>query len=123
MIRRPPISTRTDTLFPYTTLFRSARTYDSLTRNLAIVGDAQANQTKLSQDAADKAGELNSKLVDLAESWERLKNSLADLEVFKDIIDQLRSEAHTSEIQSLIRISYAVFCLNKKNSTHNNRLK
>src|SRR3546814_6009145 len=79
MIRRPPRSTRTDTLFPYTTLFRSA----------------------------DPAG--------LAPGDGRPEG---DSPVVRRIT--LRSEEHTSELQSLMRISYAVFCLKKKhvNATH-----
>src|SRR3546814_1335262 len=80
MIRRPPRSTRTDTLFPYTTLFRS------------IGGRA------VMPVAADVADE--------------------PLETFHAIgsrsLEKGRSEEHTSELQSLMRISYAVFCLNKK---------
>src|SRR3546814_7696113 len=76
MIRRPPRSTRTDTLFPYTTLFRSAAVFIALW--MLILG------TK-----------LNSELI-------------ANRKFEK------RSEEHTSELQSLMRISYAVFCLKKK---------
>src|SRR3546814_2154119 len=80
MIRRPPRSTRTDTLFPYTTLFRSGR---------------------------------NSVL--LAESY-RDWWSLAGVD---SLVGEApaRSEEHTSELQSLMRISYAVFCLKKKKKT------
>src|SRR3546814_9122643 len=73
MIRRPPRSTRTDTLFPYTTLFRSA--YILRVRDLAKACCA---------------------------AW----------------LESRRSEEHTSELQSLMRISYAVFCLKKKKHTH-----
>src|SRR3546814_3969506 len=81
MIRRPPRSTRTDTLFPYTTLFRSARHRDHQDRRARVqgAGDRPA-------EAVHRAG---------------------------------RSEEHTSELQSLMRISYAVFCLKKKNNTTN----
>src|SRR6056297_4270490 len=75
MIRRPPRSTRTDTLFPYTTLFRS----------VDDVIDGVAGVVEVSDDAA------------------LLESVIAD-----------RSEEHTSELQSLRRISYAVFCLKKK---------
>src|SRR3546814_10351230 len=77
MIRRPPRSTRTDTLFPYTTLFRSI----GIACNYAPPGDCC------------HAG------------W-----------VGRRACRQLRSEEHTSELQSLMRISYAVFCLKKKRS-------
>src|SRR3546814_11127471 len=78
MIRRPPRSTRTDTLFPYTTLFRSL-----------LNGEVEAAQARLA----------------LAESTLRREQRL---------FDERRSEEHTSELQSLMRISYAVFCLKKK---------
>src|SRR3546814_2928853 len=80
MIRRPPRSTRTDTLFPYTTLFRSHQA-PLVERNRSC-----------SPSCAPLAGAWSS---DIA----------SDLE---------RSEEHTSELQSLMRISYAVFCLKKK---------
>src|SRR3546814_5618745 len=74
-IRRPPRSTRTDTLFPYTTLFRSA-----------------------------------------PRIWLGYPN-FANCGCGRDTAPQHRSEEHTSELQSLMRISYAVFCLKKKNAT------
>src|SRR3546814_1341348 len=89
MIRRPPRSTRTDTLFPYTTLFRSIlQTY------ITLIIDLSRNRS------------IN--------------------EIFQGVfyifcgyghggLDPFRSEEHTSELQSLMRISYAVFCLKKKN--------
>src|SRR3546814_13824178 len=76
MIRRPPRSTRTDTLFPYTTLFRS--------RNKPPMSVSEAAVELLSTMMLRRAGHA------------------------------LRSEEHTSELQSLMRISYAVFCLKKK---------
>src|SRR3546814_18815984 len=82
MIRRPPRSTRTDTLFPYTTLFRSS------TGNHATAGFRHARLT----------------------CPELLFNRLIKLSA-------VRSEEHTSELQSLMRISYAVFCLKKKKNT------
>src|SRR3546814_3569736 len=91
MIRRPPRSTRTDTLFPYTTLFRSVARHDRLDEivhaHLAELGDV--------------GGMIVA--VDHADAVER----------HVDMLHQ-RSEEHTSELQSLMRISYAVFCLKKK---------
>src|SRR3546814_1913390 len=88
MIRRPPRSTRTDTLFPYTTLFRSMLGIVLLSDQTApdqFIGKALDRLARVAQAAADP-----------------------------------RSEEHTSELQSLMRISYAVFCLKKKNiKTHN----
>src|SRR3546814_1652465 len=87
MIRRPPRSTRTDTLFPYTTLFRSYRAGQAI----AIVGEDHRN---------------------IRRAWLRRNR-------------RSRSEEHTSELQSLMRISYAVFCLKKKKEQprNTNRLK
>src|SRR3546814_8205533 len=94
MIRRPPRSTRTDTLFPYTTLFRS-------------VGDFRA-------------------------TWETDggftlfygMNVIGSTSDVGDFLDRNggRSEEHTSELQSLMRISYAVFCLKKKTTSPNKQL-
>src|SRR3546814_14638515 len=89
MIRRPPRSTRTDTLFPYTTLFRSIRRSSPRRR------PHHCAQTFVSW--------MNFYL-------EKANTRITSLE--KD----LRSEEHTSELQSLMRISYAVFCLKKKNN-------
>src|SRR3546814_4204941 len=85
MIRRPPRSTRTDTLFPYTTLFRSPL-------------DPQARET----------------LIGMADGDGR-----AALTLTEEVWRAARSEEHTSELQSLMRISYAVFCLKKKTKTRN----
>src|SRR3546814_9930010 len=91
MIRRPPRSTRTDTLFPYTTLFRSQ-------------GCSMCKRLMLLVDSLSRAcGVLSALLL-----------SFAMLVVCQKILMR-RSEEHTSELQSLMRISYAVFCLKKKN--------
>src|SRR3546814_6550878 len=85
MIRRPPRSTRTDTLFPYTTLFRSVRRGQRLdverVRRLRVLGAGAGPEQALRPRGGG---------------------------------GKLRSEEHTSELQSLMRISYAVFCLKKK---------
>src|SRR3546814_1633925 len=88
MIRRPPRSTRTDTLFPYTTLFRSHRLAETQTLRL-VHTPGRLHQTD-----------------------NRLTGHLAIGETVAN--RQPRSEEHTSELQSLMRISYAVFCLKKK---------
>src|SRR3546814_10276539 len=85
MIRRPPRSTRTDTLFPYTTLFRS---------HARAVNARHVLGTQL--------------------RFERGRIERADPVL--DHLNVARSEEHTSELQSLMRISYAVFCLKKKNT-------
>src|SRR3546814_8697592 len=104
MIRRPPRSTRTDTLFPYTTLFRSAASKASFVRILISVVVAVTGflDVEFRQQHADDIGTA------LREALERVA-CVAGL-VF-------RSEEHTSELQSLMRISYAVFCLKKKKHT------
>src|SRR3546814_1762270 len=93
MIRRPPRSTRTDTLFPYTTLFRSV---------LPSEGRGRGFESRRMRHI-DSRFESRSKRSDKA-------RSLRALSFLR------RSEEHTSELQSLMRISYAVFCLKKKNT-------
>src|SRR3546814_1011450 len=101
MLRRPPRSTRTDTLFPYTTLFRSFEL-----RPRIAVGVPRV-------DAAHEVARQSALLFQPVERLERRGGDDA-AEVEDD-----RSEEHTSELQSLMRISYAVFCLKKKNiKTH-----
>src|SRR3546814_3296308 len=94
MIRRPPRSTRTDTLFPYTTLFRSQKALVHPQGNVAGVADRVCRG--------------------LARAGRRCQCHTAT--------STRRSEEHTSELQSLMRISYAVFCLKKK-KTHITDLK
>src|SRR3546814_1673868 len=100
MIRRPPRSTRTDTLFPYTTLFRSidedragSRGRNVITR-LEAVGEFLLDLEQVRRDFRHLVGRLGRRF-------------------------RRRSEEHTSELQSLMRISYAVFCLKKKTHTYN----
>src|SRR3546814_2759691 len=101
MTRRPPRSTRTDTLFPYTTLFRS---HDRHQRGRYRNGHSARNcVSALSAVCDDKASRHGSRPVDLTHYCRGP-----------------RSEEHTSELQSLMRISYAVFCL-KKNKMHTQR--
>src|SRR3546814_5335624 len=97
MIRRPPISTRTDTLFPYTTLFRSIFWATIL---VATAGPAAYAVAQLG------SGMLPSLATSL---WLSIAASLL---LF--VVISCRSEEHTSELQSLMRISYAVFCLKQK---------
>src|SRR3546814_7161036 len=99
MIRRPPRSTRTDTLFPYTTLFRSAG-------GVVVLG-APEQQGAAPLDVAQ--------VHVIAESG--ADDAAAAVHHHRDLglgIVPHRSEEHTSELQSLMRISYAVFCLKKK---------
>src|SRR3546814_2020048 len=112
MIRRPPRSTRTDTLFPYTTLFRSG---DRVHQVGLAKADAAVQEQRIVGHGlrlGDAPGGGKGKLVRLADD-EILKGE-ARVERRADVV-ALRSEEHTSELQSLMRISYAVFCLKKKN--------
>src|SRR3546814_7060916 len=98
MRRRPPRSTRTDTLFPYTTLFRSV-----LEGKIKILWIAATNPAQSMPDQAKvRAALQKAELVIVQEAF-------ANTETLA-----YRSEEHTSELQSLMRISYAVFCLKKK---------
>src|SRR3546814_5306543 len=94
MIRRPPISTRTDTLFPSTTLFRSGH------------DDKRASEPQLAEPG----------VVVRATPLVLIRARPVELTV-----RLIRSEEHTSELQSLMRISYAVFCLKKKTTRHEHR--
>src|SRR3546814_8659437 len=107
MIRRPPRSTRTDTLFPYTTLFRSLEAVEvrrhrqarGVCRVALVVGVQRRSQTIMREPQHAAVGE-----------HERLGMPAQ--------VGRQRSEEHTSELQSLMRISYAVFCLKKKRTTN-----
>src|SRR3546814_9565357 len=111
MIRRPPRSTRTDTLFPYTTLFRAVRRMGVILPLGERTGAGQAakdQQPRIRRDVRRETGVANgnhkrpiarpARRNNIACPWTRAS----------------RSEEHTSELQSLMRISYAVFCLKKK---------
>src|SRR3546814_1716113 len=95
MIRRPPGSTRTDTLFPYTTLFRS--------RQLGPADRCGERPGRCGEE--NRRGSSRGLKIPPLPLRERVK------------VDVYRSEEHTSELQSLMRTSYAVFCLKKKNKT------
>src|SRR3546814_4468964 len=107
MRRRPPRSTRTDTLFPYTTLFRSSGDAVHLLHEDAAgrrQGDPRLSEHR---HAGERAAPAEHAGVPLQRA--RLAVGVAG-----DVI-HARSEEHTSELQSLMRISYAVFCLKQKN--------
>src|SRR3546814_3161816 len=132
MIRRPPRSTRTDTLFPYTTLFRSAEG--------AVVRESYVNLISTTAGGTHEAG-LRDGLFNAVKSFADLHSlipkgvKLLPEDVFArasfvlsakvldpqfqgQIKERLnKSEEHTSALQSLMRISYAVFCLQKTNKT------
>src|SRR3546814_3587796 len=116
MIRRPPRSTRTDTLFPYTTLFRSLSTDPP-----RVVAARLGVDEHLLAGLAVAHEHVGRRGAPLLERVLRLPLDLFPLRVVGEppCEDGVRSEEHTSELQSLMRISYAVFCLKKKkNHTH-----
>src|SRR3546814_1150672 len=96
MIRRPPRSTRTDTLFPYTTLFRSLAHHES-------------NPSKYADKIMHSSVRKHHCMFTLTHTCKQAFSAF------------YRSEEHTSELQSLMRISYAVFCLKKKKTITNNK--
>src|SRR3546814_10851880 len=102
MIRRPPRSTRTDTLFPYTTLFRSI---------IVAPGAFDCISARLVENAGFPAVYLTGAGMSMS------------MMGAPDLGMVTRSEEHTSELQSLMRISYAVFCLKKKNKNKYNSVR
>src|SRR3546814_4596916 len=103
MIRRPPRSTRTDTRFPYTTLFRSKPHHRA-------GGECGVPDRRLQKSCYNLR-----QLTFLHCTGMRFSDCLCP----KPAFSSFRSEEHTSELQSLMRLSYAVFCLKKKKSLHN----
>src|SRR3546814_6032217 len=101
MIRRPPRSTRTDTLFPYTTLFRSPS-------SLPTIGPSHGFRAVV-ESYIDSGAPVGSRTISQLSGLHLSPASIRG-------VMQERSEEHTSELQSLMRISYAVFCLKK--TTH-----
>src|SRR3546814_6628205 len=136
MIRRPPRSTRTDTRFPYTTLFRSpaplaerrcrARQRRATANNQGkCAGRAGGTEASFTRKQTDKKGKTDDQ--DHADRIDRGARHRAALERTRTGAGRAghtrrtrRSEEHTSELQSLMRNSYAVFCLKKKQQTRNN---
>src|SRR3546814_8849812 len=114
MLRRPPLATRTDTLFPFTTLFRSggdggcAQRFGSRVPVRAAARErigARGGGGNLGAGARDRYG------CACGGAWRRHDRRHRGRDRHR-----LRSEEHTSELQSLVRISYAVFCVKKKNT-------
>src|SRR3546814_1115831 len=114
MIRRPPRSTRTDTLFPYTTLFRSGGEPASGGKRLGNrqPGEARGGEEPVQPVPATRLGgqPKHGGADEIRHTPCFLRMACRDVAA-----DRIRSEEHTSELQSLMRISYAVFCLKKKN--------
>src|SRR3546814_2057538 len=142
MLRRPPRSTRTDTLFPYTTLFRSVVAGDRLPPqprlSAAVLLQHRLLRAQRRMRVQHQAGQAFVQLRvglgcvdlpthDLAVRPGQVEHAVGQAPVAV-LVDQrgavitccadARSEEHTSELQSLMRISYAVFCLKKKNNKH-----
>src|SRR3546814_2120046 len=123
MIRRPPRSTRTDTLFPYTTLFRSQRDAETL-----AVADEVSPVRVFTRQHAERTQEAEQRFAttsrfgdeqDFLVGAERGELGTHAVGAIARFTDCKRSEEHTSELQSLMRISSAVFCLIiKKESNH-----
>src|SRR3546814_4693879 len=129
MIRRPPRSTRTDTLFPYTTLFRSigevfllellvADQVDVADLGRLAFLDRQGHVDAVAVELAHRGGDLDVVLAAIVVLAGEFLGDAVEAEAVEglalgqaDVGQSLRSEEHTSELQSLMRLSYAVFCL------------
>src|SRR3546814_9636582 len=109
MFRRPPRSTPTEPLFPYTTLFRSV---DGAAHCSGLQGGAIWRMALSTVTYPAALAVAKSRGLAPREAWCALRKAIA--------FSRPRSEEHTSELQSLMRISYAVFCLKKKHKTNNN---
>src|SRR3546814_6752569 len=123
MVRRPPRSTRPDTLFPYTTLFRSEEAAIARQRDEAGVGLRVRRQHRLDRLPrrlallqARQNGKVQWPPVDARRVGQAVAGHHPHRRIGRGELHQRlrRSEEHTSELQSLMRISYAVFCLKKK---------
>src|SRR3546814_7846223 len=141
MIRGPPRSTRTDTLFPYTTLFRAGAAAQPQGRNRPL-GEAWSHQAVLAgvfvadaglpphrerKDPAVRDPRRVSCERQGSMSFEDIiyeaSEGVATITINRPQVLNARSEEQTSELQSLMRISYAVFCLKKKKKSTNNKTK
>src|SRR3546814_2456322 len=114
MIRRPPRSKRTDTLFPYTTLFRS---FDRERALRDVRGMLEDRAIARRERRGEEAHHLPQRIVprhDREDDPDRFIGEEGARQAGDRRIGEHRSEEHTSELQSLMRISYAVFCLKKK---------
>src|SRR3546814_5509763 len=133
MIRRPPRSTRTDTLFPYTTLFRSTGAQPFIWQKRAafhnLVAKLRELSTRFSESLMSRPGAASDESVKrrASQPYPSISSSGSimlpfDFDIFWPRSSRTRSEEHTSELQSLMRISYAVFCLKKKKKEQQNTI-
>src|SRR3546814_1123651 len=116
MIRRPPRSTRTDTLFPYTTLFRSPPPALAFHRPASRQGSLNHGRRASTSSSFGRQRRHRSRLPRRRprRTDAGAKGDSGALVLRRDRLGAVRSEEHTSELQSLMRISYAVFCLKTK---------
>src|SRR3546814_9146416 len=116
MIRRPPRSSRTDPLLPYTTLFRSLPSPSELNRKPGVIA---VRSLKLLTPAERRLSPEKA-VIETGTDWadSSFRRAVTTISSVPDKVSQ-GSEEHTSELQSLMRISYAVFCLKKKTLNHN----
>src|SRR3546814_2948390 len=113
MIRRPPRSTRTDTLFPYTTLFRAEADEFLVGINpLPLLRRERLGDRNGLDETDDRQQECRDRKLLPQPGVEQRHREWR--QALRNVADDRRSEEHTSELQSLMRISYAVFCLKKK---------
>src|SRR3546814_6730386 len=118
MIRRPPRSTRTDTLFPYTTLFRSGvLEAQEPPRHCFVFAQDDASLSSLRPTSSRSIRQSATHFLDSAAAVRTCPPHLT-----QSAVPMRRSEEHTSEFQSLMRISYAVFCLKKQTTNTTNKI-
>src|SRR3546814_3436743 len=114
MILRPPRSTLTDTLFPYTTLFRSEEDRLQFLEIAIVVGEVDRHPVLEQRQPAHVIAARQARAADRYPHFLPEARLEIDAGGEGERVAQARSEEHTSELQSLMRISYAVFCLKKK---------
>src|SRR3546814_5015787 len=118
MLRRPPRSTRTDTLLPYTTLFRSLPGHQQAQVSYRTAIAQDRHRLCRSSSGSEKFVRKSQFHLEQGRKYTRfMQQRNARSTVVPRGVRSLRSEEHTSELQSLMRISYAVFCLKKKKIT------
>src|SRR3546814_4815265 len=118
MVRRPPRSTRTDTLFPYTTLFRSQCKRAGYPLGGRLVRCDGGDGDRHALEVLGAPLRCDDDVLDLRPAVAGGRSLRQHRERRQGAAQEKRSEEHTSELQSLMRISYAVFCLKKKNTVH-----